>query len=58
MRVGPLQPATCPSVRMLFLVALAPGVHPKVHAIEALTLTDIETQHALTLTLASAPPVA
>ncbi|KAI9465379.1 TRAPP trafficking subunit Trs65-domain-containing protein [Lactarius psammicola] len=43
-RVGPLRPATCQSVRMSFL-ALAPGVH----TIEALTLTDIETQHALTL---------
>ncbi|KAH8996441.1 TRAPP trafficking subunit Trs65-domain-containing protein [Lactarius hatsudake] len=43
-RVGPLRPATCQSVRMSFL-ALAPGVH----TIEALTLTDVETQHALTL---------
>ncbi|KAF8268203.1 TRAPP trafficking subunit Trs65-domain-containing protein [Lactarius quietus] len=43
-RVGPLRPATCQSVRMSFLT-LAPGVH----TIEALTLTDIETQHALTL---------
>lgn len=43
-RVGPLRPATCQSVRMAFL-ALAPGVH----TIEALTLTDVETQHALTL---------
>jgi len=34
---------------MSFL-ALAPGVH----TIEALTLTDIETQHALTLRLAGA----
>lgn len=41
---SPLRPATCQSVRMSFL-ALAPGVH----TIEALTLTDIETQHALTL---------
>jgi hypothetical protein len=40
----PLRPATCQSVRMSFL-ALVPGVH----TIEALTLTDIETQHALTL---------
>ena len=44
----PLRPATCQSVRMSFL-ALAPGVH----TIEALTLTDIETQHALTLRCAS-----
>jgi hypothetical protein len=43
----PLRPATCQSVRMSFL-ALAPGVH----TIEALTLTDIETQHALTLRFA------
>ncbi|KAH9007973.1 TRAPP trafficking subunit Trs65-domain-containing protein [Lactarius hengduanensis] len=50
-RVGPLRPATCQSVRMSFL-ALAPGVH----TIEALTLTDVETQHALTLRLAGAPP--
>ena len=40
----PLRPATCQSVRMSFL-ALAPGVH----TIEALTLTDVETQHTLTL---------
>ena len=40
----PLRPATCQSVRMSFL-ALAPGVH----TIEALTLTDVETQHALML---------
>jgi hypothetical protein len=44
----PLRPATCQSVRMSFL-ALAPGVH----TIEALTLTDIETQHALTLRFGS-----
>ncbi|KAH9171162.1 hypothetical protein EDB89DRAFT_1907177 [Lactarius sanguifluus] len=52
-RVGPLRPATCQSVRMSFLV-VAPGVH----TIEALTLTDVETQHALTLRLAGTPPVA
>ena len=40
----PLQPATCQSVKMGFL-ALSPGVH----TIEALTLTDTDTQHALTL---------
>jgi|GraSoiStandDraft_30_1057271.scaffolds.fasta_scaffold1588503_1 hypothetical protein len=40
----PLQPATCQSVKMAFL-ALSPGVH----TIEALTLTDTDTQHALTL---------
>ncbi|KAH9953511.1 TRAPP trafficking subunit Trs65-domain-containing protein [Lactifluus volemus] len=43
-RVGPLQPATSQSVTMAFL-ALAPGMH----TIEALILTDIETQHALIL---------
>ncbi|KAI9457523.1 TRAPP trafficking subunit Trs65-domain-containing protein [Russula earlei] len=43
-RVGPLRPATCQSVRMSFL-ALVPGVH----IIEHITLTDIETQHTLTL---------
>jgi hypothetical protein len=47
----PLRPATCQSVRMSFL-ALAPGVH----TIEALTLTDIETQHALTLRWAKMGP--
>jgi hypothetical protein len=40
----PLQSATCQSVRMMFL-ALVPGVH----TLAALTLTDTETQHALTL---------
>ncbi|KAI0284514.1 TRAPP trafficking subunit Trs65-domain-containing protein [Russula brevipes] len=43
-RVGPLRPATCQSVRIAFL-ALTPGVH----TIDALTLTDTETRHALTL---------
>ncbi|KAL0957023.1 hypothetical protein HGRIS_003124 [Hohenbuehelia grisea] len=37
-RIGPLRPLTCQSVRMEFL-ALAPGVH----AIDILTLTDVET---------------
>ncbi|KAI0935207.1 hypothetical protein AcW1_008812 [Taiwanofungus camphoratus] len=37
-RIGPLLPSTCQSVRMDFL-ALTPGVH----AIEELTLTDIQT---------------
>jgi len=43
-RVGPLRPATCQSVRMVFL-ALMTGVH----TIEAIMLTDIETKHVLTL---------
>ncbi|KAL7284913.1 hypothetical protein ACG7TL_000001 [Trametes sanguinea] len=37
-RVGPLLPSTCQSVRMDFL-ALAPGVH----SINTLTLTDVQT---------------
>ncbi|KAI0743068.1 TRAPP trafficking subunit Trs65-domain-containing protein [Daedaleopsis nitida] len=37
-RVGPLLPSTCQSVRMEFL-ALAPGVH----SIEVLTLTDVQS---------------
>jgi len=40
----PLRPATCQSVRMVFL-ALIPGVH----TIGAIKLTDIETQYVLTL---------
>jgi len=43
-RIGPLRPATCQSVKMAFL-ALSPGVH----TIESLMLTDTDTQHALTL---------
>jgi hypothetical protein len=43
-RVGPLRPTTCQSVRMSFL-ALRPGVH----SVEALVLTDIETGCAMTL---------
>jgi len=43
-RVGPLRPATCQSVRMDFL-ALAPGVHP----VDTLTLTDIQTGYAVNL---------
>ncbi|KAH9856430.1 TRAPP trafficking subunit Trs65-domain-containing protein [Lenzites betulinus] len=43
-RIGPLLPATCQSVRMDFL-ALAPGVH----AIDTLTLTDIQTGYAMNL---------
>jgi hypothetical protein len=41
---SPLRPETCQSVRMDFL-ALTPGVH----AIDALTLTDVETGFAVNL---------
>ncbi|KAF8177678.1 TRAPP trafficking subunit Trs65-domain-containing protein [Pholiota molesta] len=37
-RIGPLRPSACQSVRMEFL-AVSPGVH----AIDTLTLTDVET---------------
>ncbi|OSX65862.1 hypothetical protein POSPLADRAFT_1131738 [Postia placenta MAD-698-R-SB12] len=43
-RVGPLLPSTCQSVRMDFL-ALTPGVHP----IEELILTDIQTGYTMHL---------
>ncbi|KAI0065986.1 hypothetical protein BV25DRAFT_1989048 [Artomyces pyxidatus] len=43
-RVGPLRPSTCQSVRMEFL-ALTPGVHP----IDTLTLTDVETGYSMNL---------
>ncbi|KAF9227179.1 hypothetical protein BS17DRAFT_775073 [Gyrodon lividus] len=43
-RVGPLRPSTCQSVRMDFL-AISPGVH----AISILTLTDIETGYSMNL---------
>jgi len=43
-RVGPLRPSTCQSVRMDFL-ALMPGVHP----VDVLTLTDVETGYAVNL---------
>jgi len=43
-RVGPLRPSTCQSVRMDFL-ALSPGVHP----VDTLMLTDIETGYAVNL---------
>lgn len=43
-RVGPLRPSTCQSVRMDFL-ALTPGVH----SVETLTLTDVETGYAVNL---------
>lgn len=43
-RVGPLRPSTCQSVRMNFL-ALTPGVH----TIDTLTLTDTETGYAVNL---------
>ncbi|KAG0700370.1 TRAPP trafficking subunit Trs65-domain-containing protein [Suillus ampliporus] len=43
-RVGPLRPSTCQSVRMDFL-AMTPGVH----SVEALSLTDIETGFSMDL---------
>ncbi|KAF9650873.1 hypothetical protein BDM02DRAFT_3092274 [Thelephora ganbajun] len=43
-RVGPLRPSTCQSVRMDFL-ALTPGVH----SVDILTLTDVETGYAVNL---------
>ncbi|KAH9892416.1 TRAPP trafficking subunit Trs65-domain-containing protein [Cubamyces lactineus] len=43
-RIGPLLPSTCQSVRMDFL-ALAPGVH----SIDTLTLTDIQTGFSMNL---------
>ncbi|KDQ55571.1 hypothetical protein JAAARDRAFT_195423 [Jaapia argillacea MUCL 33604] len=43
-RVGPLRPSTCQSVRMEFL-ALTHGVH----TIDTLTLTDIETGYSMNL---------
>ncbi|OAX41149.1 hypothetical protein K503DRAFT_536318 [Rhizopogon vinicolor AM-OR11-026] len=43
-RVGPLRPSTCQSVRMDFL-AMTPGVH----SVEILSLTDIETGFSMNL---------
>ncbi|KAF8557661.1 hypothetical protein OG21DRAFT_1457215 [Imleria badia] len=43
-RVGPLKPSTCQSVRMDFL-AISPGVH----SVDILTLTDIENGYAVNL---------
>ncbi|KAG9316779.1 TRAPP trafficking subunit Trs65-domain-containing protein [Chiua virens] len=43
-RVGPLKPSTCQSVRMDF-IAISPGVH----SVDVLTLTDIETGYAVNL---------
>ncbi|TFK31772.1 TRAPP trafficking subunit Trs65-domain-containing protein [Crucibulum laeve] len=43
-RIGPLRPSACQSVRMDFL-AISPGVH----CIEALTLTDVETGFSMNL---------
>ncbi|TFK73162.1 hypothetical protein BDN72DRAFT_814997 [Pluteus cervinus] len=43
-RIGPLRPAACQSVRMQFL-AISPGVH----AVETLTLTDIESGYSTNL---------
>lgn len=44
LRIGPLRPGTCQSVRMQFL-ALRPGVH----LISTLTLTDIEFEYSINL---------
>ncbi|KAG9220261.1 hypothetical protein CCMSSC00406_0006326 [Pleurotus cornucopiae] len=43
-RVGPLRPSTCQSVRMEFL-ALSPGVH----SVDTLTLTDVESGISMNL---------
>ncbi|KAG5352460.1 hypothetical protein C0989_002170 [Termitomyces sp. Mn162] len=43
-RIGPLRPSACQSVRMEFL-AVTPGVH----SIEALTLTDVESGYSMNL---------
>ncbi|CAL1706026.1 unnamed protein product [Somion occarium] len=43
-RIGPLLPSTCQSVRMDFL-ALSPGVH----SVDTLTLTDIQTGYTMNL---------
>ncbi|KAI0088084.1 TRAPP trafficking subunit Trs65-domain-containing protein [Irpex rosettiformis] len=43
-RIGPLLPSTCQSVRMDFL-ALTPGVH----SVESLTLTDIQSGYVMHL---------
>lgn len=43
-RVGPLRPSTCQSVRMDFL-AMTPGVH----SVEIISLTDIETGFSMDL---------
>ncbi|KAF8064977.1 TRAPP trafficking subunit Trs65-domain-containing protein [Lyophyllum atratum] len=43
-RIGPLRPSACQSVRMEFL-AVTPGVH----SIDALTLTDVESGFSLNL---------
>ncbi|GLB39687.1 putative TRAPP trafficking subunit Trs65 [Lyophyllum shimeji] len=43
-RIGPLRPSACQSVRMEFL-AVTPGVH----SIDALTLTDIESGFSMNL---------
>ncbi|CAE7066777.1 unnamed protein product [Rhizoctonia solani] len=43
-RVGPLRPGTCQSVRMRFL-----AIQPGAHSVDTLTLTDIETGFAINL---------
>ncbi|CAE6496705.1 unnamed protein product [Rhizoctonia solani] len=43
-RVGPLRPGTCQSVRMRFL-----AIQPGSHSVDTLTLTDVETGYAINL---------
>ncbi|EIN11169.1 hypothetical protein PUNSTDRAFT_141620 [Punctularia strigosozonata HHB-11173 SS5] len=43
-RIGPLRPSTCQSIRMDFM-ALTPGVH----CVDALTLTDVETGYTVNM---------
>ncbi|KAJ1311155.1 hypothetical protein OPQ81_009656 [Rhizoctonia solani] len=43
-RIGPLRPGTCQSVRMRFL-----AIQPGSHSVETLTLTDVETGYAINL---------
>lgn len=43
-RIGPLLPSACQSVRMEFL-----AVNPGVHSIDTLTLTDVETGYSMNL---------
>ncbi|KAF5350617.1 hypothetical protein D9756_008634 [Leucocoprinus leucothites] len=51
-RIGPLLPSACQSVRMEFL-AVSPGVH----SIKALTLTDIESGHSINLRVITLIPL-
>ncbi|KAG8715776.1 hypothetical protein FRC11_000071 [Ceratobasidium sp. 423] len=43
-RIGPLRPGTCQSVRMRFL-----AIQPGSHSVDTLTLTDVETGYAINL---------